>query len=72
MFANDLPAADDAARIGSNAIAVHSRPQHLLVSRKAANGEALIRLFNRGLSTIRGNGTYERIVNDATFSQKKP
>lgn len=71
MFANDLPAAD-AARIGSNAIAVHSRPQHLLVSRKAANGEALIRLFNRGLSTIRGNGTYERIVNDATFSQKKP
>lgn len=71
LFANDLPAAD-AARIGHNAVAVHSRPQHLLISRKAANGEALIRLFNQGLRTIRGNGAYERIVNDATFSQKKP
>lgn len=71
MFANDMPAAD-AARIGHNAVAVHSRPQHLLVSRKAANGEALIRLFNQGLAAIRANGTYERIVNDATFSQKKP
>jgi polar amino acid transport system substrate-binding protein len=71
LFANDLPAAD-VARIGHNAVAVHSRPQHLLISRKAANGEALIRLFNQGLETIRDNGTYERIVNDATFSQMKP
>ena len=71
MFANDLPA-PDAARIGHNAVAVHSRPQYLLVSRKVPNGEALIRLFNQGLATIRGNGTYERIVNDATFSQRKP
>jgi polar amino acid transport system substrate-binding protein len=70
LFANDIPSTD-AARIGHNAVAVHSRPQHLLISRKAANGEALIRLFNQGLNTIRGNGTYERIVNDATFSQKK-
>jgi len=71
MFANNLPAAD-ASRIGSNATAVHSRPQHLLISRKAANGEALIRLFNQGLSAIRSNGKYEQIVSDATFSQKKP
>lgn len=71
MLANDLPAAD-AARIGINAIAVHSRPQHLLISRKAANGEALIRLFNRGLATIRNNGVYERITKDATFSRAKP
>lgn len=70
MFANDLPAAD-AARIGHSAVAVHSRPQHLLISRKAANGEALIRLFNQGLSTIRHNGTYERIVSDPVFSRKK-
>lgn len=71
MLANDLPAAD-AARIGINAIAVHSRPQHLLISRKAANGEALTRLFNRGLATIRNNGVYERITKDATFSRAKP
>lgn len=71
MLANDLPPVD-AARIGSNAVAVHSRPQLLLISRKAVNGEALIRLFNQGLNTIRSNGAYERIVNDATFSQKKP
>lgn len=71
ILANDLPPAD-AARIGSNAVAVHSRPQLLLISRKAANGEELIRLFNQGLNTIRSNGAYERIVNDATFSQKKP
>ena len=71
LFANEIQAAD-AARIGHNAVPVHSRPQHLLISRKAANGEALIRLFNRGLNAIRSNGTYERIVSDATFSQKKP
>lgn len=71
LLANELPAAD-AARIGSNAIAVHSRPQLLLISRKAANGEALIRLFNQGLSAIRSNGVYERIVRDATFASPKP
>lgn len=71
LFANDMPA-EDATRIGYNAVAVHSRPQHLLISRKAANGEALIRLFNQGLATIRSNGAYERIVRDATFSTPKP
>ncbi|MFT3848035.1 MAG: transporter substrate-binding domain-containing protein [Propionivibrio sp.] len=67
LLANDLPAVD-AARIGSNAIALYSRPQLLLISRRAANGEALIRLFNRGLDTIRGNGVYERIVHDAALA----
>lgn len=71
MFANDMPAAD-ASRIGHNTVAVHSRPQHLLVSRKTENGEALIHLFNQGLAAIRSNGTYERIVRDATFSTPKP
>lgn len=68
MFANDLPA-DDAARITANATPVHSRPQHLLISRKAANGEALMRLFNQGLHAIHRNGLYERIVRDATLTE---
>jgi len=67
IFANDLSPAD-AARIGNNDVPVHSRPQYLLVSRRIPNGEALIRLFNRGLSTIRGNGAYQRIVSDPAFS----
>ena len=71
IFANDLAAAD-AARIGHNAVAVHSRPQLLLISRKAANGEALIRLFNRGLATIHDNGVYEQVVKDATLTRTKP
>ena len=68
MFANDLPAAD-AARITANATPVHSRPQHLLISRKAPNGEALMRLFNQGLQAIHHNGVYERIVHDATLTE---
>ena len=60
------------AEAGATVGAVHSRPQHLLISRKAANGEALTRLFNRGLATIRNNGVYERITKDATFSRAKP
>lgn len=71
ILANEIPATE-ARRIGHSTQPVHSRPQYLLVSRKAANGEALIRLFNQGLETIRHNGTYARIVQEAAFSGKNP
>ncbi len=70
MMANDMPAFD-AEKIVASSFSVNTNTLHLLVSRKIANGEELVRLFDQGLDTIHKNGTYDRIVNDPVFRQKR-
>ncbi|CAM4354105.1 substrate-binding periplasmic protein [Shewanella denitrificans] len=43
---------------------------HLMISRKYPNAKVLTQVFNKGLKTIKTNGTYQKILNDYQVSEE--